>query len=35
MPEVTAVIPRQRTIFDGWDGASVDGGMLNQVVKKE
>ena len=35
MREVIAVIPCQRAVFDGWNGASVDRGALKQVIEKE
>ena len=33
--EVIAAISRQRAVFDSWDGASVNGETLKQVIEKE
>lgn len=35
MHEVSAAICRQRAVVDGWDGAGVNKGSLNQIVDKE
>ena len=35
MRKIRAVVSRQRAVINGWDGAPVNRGSMNQVVEKE